>query len=381
MVSAHPTIDHSTYTAAPVPSPHDAIRRVERRRRRRAWAIVVSASAFSVIAAALVAISATIVVGAVVLASAHAVQRHALIAPALPKPSAALNLDPVAVVPVLPDSMPVVSGPAHGASPADHGWFASLPVVAASSDPLAGPRQAAPAPTTLVRRDLQGRLVAPDPNPAEAALRLISLDEGSRRAVRAAMDIRGQHLDHAIIINLPFLIVFQSAQGGGNTPLVAAAAGVSLYRSREFLAVDDLEALIAAQIPAAQRSHYNALLKDYWREYALQAARDRAERGQDPAPESLLIAEGKLKFLGEEIARAFERTLASGDLLHYWFSLHLGLTPDQAEPFRATIAAHFQEHGSDADSAAKRQLRDDLRRGLTRTQQRTLDRNMAGFLD
>jgi hypothetical protein len=219
-------------------------------------------------------------------------------------------------------------------------------VVAASSDPLAGPRQAAPAPTTLVRRDLQGRLVAPDPNPAEAALRLISLDEGSRRAVRAAMNIRGQHLDHAMIINLPFLIVFQSAQGGGNTPLVVGAAGVSLYRSRQFLAVDDLETLIAAQIP-----------------------------------ESLLIAEGKLKFLGEEIARAFERTLASGDLIYYWFSMHLGLTADQAEPFRATIAAHFQEYGGDADSAAKRQLRDDLRRGLTRTQQRTLDRNMAGFLD
>lgn len=344
-----------------------------------------------VAAGVLVFASVSIAAGALLVAGVHGIQRHALIAPALAQPPAGLNLEPIAANGVLPDTMPGGRSRAPGASPptpspANAAPLASgatpfYPVVAASPDPLAGPRLSADVSATLVRRDIEGKLVAPAPNPAEAALNLVSLDEGSRRAINAALNIRGQHLDHAVIINLPFIIIAQSAQGGANKPLVAGVAAIALARSREFLAVDDLESLIASQLPTPQRSQYRALLQDYWHQFALDAARDRAAKGQDPAPESLLIVEAKLKLVGEEAARSFERTLRSGDLFHYWFSRHLGLSPDQAGRFRATLAAYAQEYAGDGDRAAKRKLLDDLREGLTITQQRTLERNMEGFLD
>jgi hypothetical protein len=364
--------------------------------RGRAWAIVIAASLASVVGAALVVASVSVAAGAILIAAVRTVQNHALAAPALAPPPAALNLGPIAADGVLPGKMPLArsaSGSAAGsAMGAKHDTIATtkagthaapdaLAPIPASADPLAGPRLIAAVHATLIRRDIDGTLVTPEPNPAEAALELISLDEGSRRAINTALNMRGRHLDHAVIINLPFLIVAQSGQAGANKPLVAGVAAIALYRSREFLAVDDLETLIASQLPGAQRSHYRALLHDYWRQYALDAARARADKGEDPAPESLLIAEAKLQLVGEEAARAFERTLRSGDLLHYWFARGLGLSPDQAGPFRTTLAAYSQEHGGDGDSAAKRQLLQDLRQGLNATQQRTLERNLQGFLD
>lgn len=364
------------------------IRRANGHGTGRAWAIVIAASLASVVGAAMVVASVSVAAGAILIAAVRTVQTHALAAPALAPPAAALNLGPIAADGMLPGRMPM-SGPItgdmhHAKAPSHVGTDAAataLPTIPASADPLAGPRLIAAVHATLIRRDIDGALVAPEPNPAEAALQLISLDEGSRRAINTALNMRGRHLDHAIIINLPFLIVAQSGQAGANKPLVAGVAAIALYRSREFLAVDDLETLIASQLPEAQRSHYRALLHNYWRQYALDAARARADKGEDPAPESLLIAEAKLKLVGEEAARAFERTLRSGDLLHYWFARGLGLSPDQAGPFRTTLAAYAQEHGGDGDAAAKRQLLQDLRQGLNTTQQRTLERNMQGFLD
>lgn len=356
--------------------------------RRRAIATVVGACAFSLVATGLVVTSFGLATGAILVAAARGIQQHALAAPALNPPPTTLNLEPIAVDGMLPNHLPGVGSATRDRDPPTdhepllpHAAASDLLVAPASTDPLAGPRIAAEIRTTLVARDIEGTLVSPDPNPGEAALRLISLDEGSRRAINAALNIRGQHLDHAVIINLPFIIVAQSGQAGGNKPLVLGAAAVALARSREFLALEDLESLIASQLPAPQRAHYRALLQDYWHQFALDAARARAAKAQDPAPESLLIAEGKLKLLGEEIARSFDRVVRSGDLMHYWFSRHVGLTPDQAARFRATLATYAQTYGADGDSSAKRALLDDLRAGLTRTQQRTLERNMKGFLD
>lgn len=359
-------------------------RATPRRSRGRAGAIVLAASLASFAAGAFVAASAGIAGGAVLVGIARAIKGNALIAPSLAQPGAGLNLDPIASNGVLPDSMPGAGpGPERDAlAPATPIRAAiSMPVLAASPDPLAGPRLPVAIHATLVRRDLDNTLVMPDPSPAEAALRLVSLDEGSRRAIEAALNIRGARLDHAVIINLPFIIVAQSGQAGGNRPVVAGAAGVALYRSREFFAIDDLESLIASQLPAPQRSHYRALLQEFWHEFALDAARARAAKGQDPAPESLLIAEARLKLFGDEAARSFDRTLRSGDMLHYWFARHLGLSPAQAGPFRAKIAAYSQAHASDGSKADKLQLLADLRDGLTATQRRTLERNMKGFLD
>lgn len=375
---------HAASRPEPCRTPRRADRRTNRRARRRSLAIAIGVSLAGLAASVLVFASVSIAAGALLVAGVLGIQRHALIAPALAQPPAGLNLEPIAANGVLPDTMPVGLSPTPSpanAAPLASGATTFYPVTAASPDPLAGPRLSADVYATLVRRDIEGKLVAPAPNPAEAALNLVSLDEGSRRAINAALNIRGQHLDHAVIINLPFIIIAQSAQGGANKPLVAGVAAIALARSREFLAVDDLESLIASQLPTLQRSQYRALLQDYWHQFALDAARDRAAKGQDPAPESLLIVEAKLKLVGEEAARSFERTLRSGDLFHYWFSRHLGLSPDQAGRFRATLAAYAQEYAGDGDRAAKRKLLDDLREGLNKTQQRTLERNMEGFLD
>jgi hypothetical protein len=360
-------------------------RQGNRRANWRALAIVLGVSFAGLVAGVLVFASVSVAAGALLVAGVLGIQKHALAAPALAPPPAGLNLEPIAANGVLPDTMPGARPLAPTESSVEtiaaDRRQSFLPVVAASPDPLAGPRLSADVYATLVRRDIEGKLAAPAPNPAEAALRLVSLDEGSRRAINAALNIRGRHLDHAVIINLPFFIVAQSAQGGGNKALVAGVAAIALARSREFLAIDDLESLIASQLPAPQRSQYRALLQDYWHQFALDAARERVAKGQDPAPESLLIVEAKLKLVGEEAARSFERTLRSGDLFHYWFSRHIGLSPNQAGRFRATLAEYAQEYAGDGDRAAKRKLLEDLREGLNTTQQRTLERNMQGFLD
>lgn len=251
----------------------------------------------------------------------------------------------------------------------------------ATSDPLAGPRVVNATPTTLVTRDVRGTLARPSPSPAHAALELLSLDPGSRRALDAALSVRAQRLDDAVIRNLPLIVLAQSSAGGGNVAGLIAATGVALARSRELIALGDLDSMLMPLVPASQRARYGALLEDYWRVAEREAAVARAAMGEDPIPADLLRAELRLRYLGEEIERSFNRVAMSGDILHYYFSRGLDLRGEQLARFRTTIADYAAEHGVDGDQAARTKLRDDLCSLLRPSQQRTLRATMRGFID
>jgi hypothetical protein len=376
-----------------------------RRRRGRGILVVVALGATCAIAAPLFVASVTIAAGGLVVAAGLTLRQHAL----LPSPSAAiapgLTLDAAdwamqgsTHVPSATDGgTDAASDTTTGATgrltlgvPGDLDASAmldgsraraSMLLARATDDPLAGPRVVNATPTTLVTRDVRGTLARPSPSPAHAALELLSLDPGSRRALDAALSVRAQRLDDAVIRNLPLIVLAQSSAGGGNVAGLIAATGVALARSRELIALGDLDSMLMPLVPASQRGRYLALLEDYWRAAEREAAAERAAKGEDPIPANLLRAELRLRYFGEEIERAFNRVALSGDILHYYFSRGLDLRGEQLARFRTTIADYAAEHGVDGDQAARTKLRDDLCALLRPSQQRTLRATMKGFID
>lgn len=385
-------------------------------RRMRILIIVCLAASGLATSAVLVVGSASVALGSLVVVAVLAVKQHELIPPPLAEQPSALNLpssnaatDVIsqANTPTIPDVpipnwvldiagisttntvQPASDATTNQATPPmqfsltpgiDKVSFSAITSRAQSIDLLAGPRVPTSAITNLLARDYSGELVKPDPNPAEAALALVSMDKATRRAINAVIAVRGKRLDDSVIRNLPILLF--AGGGGVNNPLVKVGLVCAVViRSRDFLALGDLESMLADQMPKAACDQYRAILNQYWDEFAIEAARARDKRGEDLAPARLLIAEAKLQLLGEEGTRSFERVVRSGDVFYYYFTRHLNLQGEHAGKVRTLISDYAQIYGGDGTPVAKLTLRDAILPLLNRTQQRTFERNIKPFLD
>ncbi|MBX3358671.1 MAG: hypothetical protein KF745_09605 [Phycisphaeraceae bacterium] len=261
----------------------------------------------------------------------------------------------------------------------------TLALVVAPPPPLAGPsttpsEDPAPRPTIVVH-DFAGRIVPPE-MPAEiAAARLLPLDEEAAASIRAIIDRRAAAIDEFVADNIDLLTRLNSAGAAGDKLDqldLASEAYARLRPVREATGGRSLQAAIRAALPPDQRAEYDGILRDYWAAVAASAV---ARPGPDGKVKSRFeaVAAAKLESFGQEIGRAFERMLKSGDLVYTIVTKDLNLTESQAAKIRTLVGEFVDEHGENADKKLYGWLFLQVAAELDRTQRIQLIRTLKSL--
>jgi hypothetical protein len=207
--------------------------------------------------------------------------------------------------------------------------LAAQPGTQPTTAPLAGP--AVPARLerpTLVHLDLTNRLRRPETTPEEAAIGLLSLDAEVRTRVEAILTARAAAIDRFVAGNLLLLGQLDTVSKGGSALDKALTTAEVYLRFRPILEEGPLADRIAAVLPTEPAARFRTLLAEYWRAAVADGmAQARAAGKRDPAW-AVHLGE-RLRHVGEEVARSFQRQSESGTLFLDYLVAGLGLSPEQ----------------------------------------------------
>lgn len=243
------------------------------------------------------------------------------------------------------------------ASALGDGGGASSPLVG----PLAGPRVAAGASgASLVARGLDGSVTPLEAPPAVEALRLVSMDEATRRAVEGVLAERAALVEGFIRGHVDLLTSAEAVMAAGT-------AGQKLVLMRDGLAaLEPLRAWgrvrdrVAAVLPAEVRGGYEALIEEY-----------------EAATLSHALASGSAKKPWEhrmarhwqdlmwEIQAGAERVFPEDDGWLERLAVPLGLTAAQQSEIREMAEKAYIDGGYRLTEAQKQELFQRIRMKLT----------------
>jgi hypothetical protein len=219
--------------------------------------------------------------------------------------------------------------------------------------PLAGPTSSdkpKDAGTSLVRRDFAGRVKRPETPVEVLALDHLSLAPPDRARVDVVLTRRARELEAFVLENIETLGELDGAFRSDNT---REGIRLLLHLSGKLpptLRAGTLQQQLTDVLPENAREQYAAVLEVYW--LAL-IDDDRVQRNLDkPRARWQALAEDRLQALGTEITQAFERTVASGDLVHRIVTRDLNLTPEQSATAR-DLAREFQEQTKGSPTKAQ----------------------------
>jgi hypothetical protein len=197
--------------------------------------------------------------------------------------------------------------------------------------PLGGPavaiRSEAP---TLVRFDFGGRLRRPEISPQEAALGLLGLERDVLERAEGVLAARAAAVDRFVVSNLLLLGELDTAGQAGNKLDQAVTIARLVDAIRPLLEAGTLDEQIAVVLPPGDAARFCGLMKEYWDAVTREAlAENRAAGKRDPR---LLVLFGeRVRHVGEEIARSYERQSAGGTLFVDYLLADLELSAAQRE--------------------------------------------------
>lgn len=219
---------------------------------------------------------------------------------------------------------------------------------------LSGPKVQTPASNakpTLVRRDFSGKLVRLDVHPAEAAVKLLTLDDQTRAKVDAILLERSRLLDQLVTENLPLLVQLQSARASGDKKAAARCLAQLSEKAQPLRDRGQLAQQLLAVLPPEQGRQLKSLIQEYWAELVREELASKA--GEQPTPDPSprradmrqVMRQQLLAIAGDEIRRAYERTISAraadfNDLLK-----DLNLTAEQESRIRKIVGDAFQNTG------------------------------------
>lgn len=193
---------------------------------------------------------------------------------------------------------------------------------------LGGPAVAAAAGDTLVERDFAGRVRRLDVPPEEAAAAMLDLDEPTRGRVRAVLAERGRFLEALVADNVDLLVQLNTAAGTGDR-LDQFVLGMRLLEQLGPLRESGtLASQIGPLLPPDQAARFDRLVREYWRHLVAEGV--APGEGERADPLGVVLGEN-FRIFGEEIGRAFQRAIQSGDLIVRVVLAGIDLTPEQRE--------------------------------------------------
>lgn len=244
------------------------------------------------------------------------------------------------------------------------------PTPDAGDAPLRGPTvQPAPAPRTLVQRDLAGKLIPLDTHPAEAAVRLLDLDPATRAKVDAILLERSRLLDALVTENFELLVRLNAARESGRHEEAARLFRELSAKARPLRDRGPLARELMAVLSPEQAAELRRLIQEYWQAAVKEEleAKHAAAAGEnpddhtpvdDPAPADLRAAarDEMHAIVRGEIRRAYERTIASAAREFDELIKDLRLTPEQESQVRKIVGDSFQRTYGKATQAERIQV-------------------------
>ncbi len=239
---------------------------------------------------------------------------------------------------------------------------------------LAGPKVSpASSKPTLVERGFDGKVKRLDIPPAEAAVKLVDLDDATRRRVDDILLERAIALDKIVRENLLTIVNLSNAFKAGNKADAQALLKELADKSEALRARGKLMEEFADVLPAAKLAEAKGLVQEYW-QAVVQEVRDGGDRemdataketgdagkpdrpaAQDRAPGAILRAEG-LAVIGREIKRSYERVVTAGVKELDEFIKRLDLAPEQEAQVRRLTQDYFQKTAGKPTQAQRTEL-------------------------
>lgn len=222
---------------------------------------------------------------------------------------------------------------------------------AAADSPLAGPRVGAKVTRiTLVEFGIDGKVRRPDATPEEAAVGLLALPPEVAARVTKVVGERARIIERFVTENIDLLTIAGQvfATGKPNEQIMlGVSAAEKLMPLWERGPIRDE---IAAVLPTETRVKFEAILDEYWN-----AVLDEHRKGKKWGEFSWFgtMAEERLKIVGREIEKAFQRTEQSGGLVYAYVAKDLNLSPAQSRRIRALLSEFVEKGGDGAPKEVK----------------------------
>jgi hypothetical protein len=206
--------------------------------------------------------------------------------------------------------------------------------------PLSGPKvEDRPREDTIVARDFRGGVVRAETTPEEAAVRLMGLTGIESAPLDKIFLERARELDEFVVKNIDLLIKLNTAGATGDKgdqlKLLLEAGG----KLRGLWAHGTLRKRVRAALPPERLAEFDTLMKEY--DDAVVAEKHAATpAGQKPEGRFGVLLGERLESLGREIARAYQRQEASGDLIYAFLLRDADLSADQEKKVKNIIRAY-----------------------------------------
>jgi hypothetical protein len=224
---------------------------------------------------------------------------------------------------------------------------------------------------TLIKYDVNGKLVRPEVSPDEAALEFIGLDAGEKEAVQQILVGRAAIMDGLIADNLHLLLKFQGVRTG-DTPKEQMQALKDLTKVFEPVReMGPLRTQVEPHMAPEKAAKYKQILQDYWAALTQEDEVTLKAKGQPMTPSQIRGYETMLAF-ASEVKRSYDRQIAAktdqlNDLL-----AKLGTTPKQDAKIRALTGDYFLKSPGKPTMQQKRELIQAILKELNDDQRMTL---------
>jgi len=245
-------------------------------------------------------------------------------------------------------------------------------------NPLQGPRVAEPAAkSTLVERDMAGKLRRLEVPPEEAALSLMALDAVAAAKTRTIIQERTVILDRIVLNNLNLVMQFHNARLAGDKRDQLVLLTQLLVALKPLTDRGTLSEEIIGALSLDQSVTFKSLVRDYNQAAAAEteaesrAAGERLTQRQITARENLVV-------LGTEIKRSYERQITSRTAEFEQIMSQLELEPEQESKIRAMVLDYAQAVVGKPTLDQRRSLFFRMMAVLNADQQRTLIRLFVG---
>jgi hypothetical protein len=247
---------------------------------------------------------------------------------------------------------------------------------AAADSPLAGPRVGAKVTRiTLVEFGIDGKVRRPDATPEEAAIGLLNLPPDAAERVTKVVGERARIIERFVTENIDLLTIAGQVFATGK-PNEQIMLGVSaLEKLMPLWDRGPIRDEIATALPAESRAKFEAILDEYWN-----AVLDEHRKAKKWGEYSWFgaMAEERLKIVGREIEKAFQRTEQSGGLVYAYVAKDLNLSPQQSRRVRALISEFVEKGGDGAPKEVKDRIFGSVFAMLTPEQAKTLMERFQG---
>ncbi len=254
---------------------------------------------------------------------------------------------------------------------------------------LSGPKVEAKAQArTLIERDETGRVRRLDIPPAEAALKLLDLDDATKEKTQAILDKRAAILDRIVKENLLLLVELSNATRSGDKEAARDLLRELAEKAEPLRTRGQLQEELSRVLPAEKSAELKQLVQEYARAIFADAEQARSSEsmegegaGERRSRRGAMSKAAQAEYVaavGRELKRSYDRVVTAAVQDFDELIKALDLTPEQEAEVRRIATDHFQKTAGNPTPKQKGEVFAQVYAKLNAEQRRALLKRARG---